>query len=193
MRGRVVLLLVLALALVPGGALAQAPKGAPDGIRARTAGHAGQSSPLVGRCLLFDDLTAGSVLTLYRGVQFANSDGPLRVSADYPGPPFTAPNSILPDNYSAAGNHTLAKPPLLVRGAGLTMGDYDSDQDTIYLVAYDTSGGVVGSDSAVLPASLNGGASLSVLSSTANIAYIDFWGVGVNNNSVFFDNVCFGR
>jgi|ERR1041384_5743109 len=193
MRGKLVLPIVVALALVPGGAVAQGRNGAADGIRARAPGITGPSSPLVGRCLLFDDLTDGSVLTVYRGVQFANSDGPLRVTANYPGPPFTAPNAILPDNYSVTGNHNLARPPLLVRGAGLTMGDYDSDEDTVYLVAYDSSGGVVGSDSAVVPASLNGGVSLSVLSNTVNIAYIDFWGVGVNNNSVFFDNVCFGR
>jgi hypothetical protein len=73
------------------------------------------------------------------------------------------------------------------------MGDYDSDEDTIYLVAYDSSGNVVASDSAVLPATLIGRMSLSVRSSTVNIAYIDFWGVGANINSVYFDNVCFGR
>jgi len=168
-----------------------APGWARDGLAGTS--RVTSAPDLSGKCLLFDDLVVGSHLTVYNGVVFLTSDGPLTVVDDDPGFPFSAPNSILPDNSNTPGNHTMARPAVAVKGAGVTMGDYDGDQDTIYLNAYDKNGNLVKSVSGAVPASLYGGVSLSVKSTTANIAYIDFYGVGTNNNSVYFDNVCFAR
>ena len=150
------------------------------------------ATPIPARCWRFDDLQPGSVLTNYRGASFTNTDGPLRVVEDMPGPPFTAPNSILPDYFYNPGNLTRATPPDLVRGAKVTMGDYDADEDTIYLVAYDSHGNQIDSDTDVLPQTLEGGLWLEVDSDSVGIAYIEFWGEGIGQgNSVYFDNVCF--
>jgi len=156
------------------------------------AGSSAPMAPISARCWRFDDLQPGSVLTNYRGASFTNTDGPLRVVEDIPGRPFTKPNSILPDNYYNPGNLTRATPPDFVRGAKVTMGDHDADEDTIYLVAYDSQGNQIDSDTDVLPETLEGGLWLEVDSDSAGIAYIEFWGEGLEQgNSVYFDNVCF--
>jgi len=145
-----------------------------------------------GLCIRFDGVPENSPLTGYSRVWFTNSDGGLTIVAANPGSPFTGPNSVLPDNYAFVGNRTRATPPRLVSAAQVTLGDFDGDEDTIYLEAYDATGGLVDSDTDVLPLSLNGGIDLHVQSDSTSIAYIEFWGVGGSENSVYFDNVCFG-
>jgi len=192
MRIRWLILVALALGLVAAPS-AGAQSAARDGIKALPHRTVVPSAPQAGVCLRFDDLQAGSQLTTYHSVVFTNTDGGLSVRADYPGAPFSSPNSILPDNYSVPGNSSTAKPPVLVRRAAVTMGDYDADQDNVFLNAYDSNGTLVASDTDVVPASLSGGVILTVSSATANISYITFWGEGTNANSVFFDNVCFAK
>jgi len=140
-------------------------------------------------CLNFDDLTAGTKLTTYGGVTFTNTHGDLNVLASYPGPVFTSPNAVLPANYSASGNRTRATFPTAVSYVSVTMGDYAADSDNLYLEAYDAGGNLIDSDFQSIPNTLSGGVDLAV--SGSNIAYVEFWGVGVNNNSVLFDNLCF--
>lgn len=140
----------------------------------------------------FDDLLAGSELRFYRGVGFSNSDGPLRVIEDYPGPVFSPPNVILPDQAWTVGNLTRARPPVLVRAARVTLGDWDADEETIYLNAYDTNGALLATDSEVLPETFIGGVNLGVQSDASNIAYIELYGVDPGGaNTVYFDNLCF--
>jgi hypothetical protein len=193
MRIRWPILVVLALGLVAAPS-AGAQSAARDGIKALPHRHVVPwAAPQAGVCLRFDDLPAGSALTTYHSVVFTNTDGGLTVQDAYPGAPFSSPNAILPDNYSVPGNSSTAKPPVLVRRAAVTMGDYDADQDNVFLNAYDSNGGLVASDTDVVPASLSGGVILTVSSTTANIASITFWGVGGSENSVYFDNVCFAK
>jgi hypothetical protein len=140
-------------------------------------------------CLNFDDLTPGTYLTTYGGVAFTNTDGNLVVSAAYPGPVFTSPNAVLPANFSTPGNRTRATFSSPVSSVSVTMGDYNADPDTLYLEAYNSSNVLIDSYITTIPATLNGGVDLQV--SGQNIAYVEFWGVGVNENSVYFDNLCF--
>jgi len=191
MRIRWLILVALAVGLVAAPS-AGAQSAARDGTKALPH-RVVVRTPQAGVCLRFDDLPAGSALTTYHSVVFTNTAGGLTVNAAYPGAPFSSPNAVLPDNYSTPGNYSQAKPPVLVRRAAVTMGDYDADQDNIFLNAYDSNGSLVASDTDVVPASLSGGVILTVSSATANIAYITFWGVGTNENSVYFDNVCFGK
>lgn len=142
-----------------------------------------------GTCLDFDDLQAGSSLSLYQGVNFINTDGALDVRSEFPGPVFTSPNSILPANYTSSGNKTRAVFPATVSNVSITMGDYNADEDILTLEAYDSSDNLLGSDTQTIPSSLSGGVDLHV--NASNIAYVEFWGRGVNENSVFFDNLCF--
>src|SRR5262249_37587735 len=139
----------------------------------------------------FDELSAGATVGVYRGFRFTNTNGALTVQAQYPGPTFTAPNSVLPDNYFYTGNRTRVTPPELISSVSVTMGDYDSDEDPINLDAYDSNGVLVGSDSDLVPSSLNGGIDLTVTLDTDVIAYAEFW--ADDGNSVYFDNICADR
>jgi hypothetical protein len=179
----------LLMALGPG---ASGQSRSADGIGGRDA-VAVPTSHSAGACLRFDDLASGTALTVYRDVTFTNTDGGLTVQAQYPGPPFSPPNAVLPDFYSTPGNRSSAMPRRAVKAAAVTLGDYDADEDAIYLEAYDADGNLVASDSAIVPASLNGGIQLHVSVDSAVITRIDFWGVGGSENSVYFDNVCFAR
>ncbi len=139
----------------------------------------------------FDDLAVGDVLSSQYGVLgvvFSNSDGSLRVQEAYPGVPFTSPLSILPDYFETANNKSRADFSLAgITNVSVVLGDFNSDQDSIFLEAYDTFGNLIGSDSAILPWDLSGGKLLSV-TTNSDISYVKFWGVGGSNNSVYFDN-----
>ena len=149
-----------------------------------------EKAPIEGlTCLNFDDLNPGTKLTTYGGVTFTNTHGGLTVQATYPGPVFTSPNSVLPDNYNNSGNRNRATFSTLVSQASVTMGDLGADADDLYLEAYDSNGYLVDSDSASIAAGWFGGVNLEV--SGSGIAYVEFWGVGLNYNSVYFDNLCF--
>jgi len=69
------------------------------------------------------------------------------------------------------------------------LGDYDSDADTIFLNAFDSSNTLLGSTSTFLAASFTGMVTLSL--STPGIAYVTFGGVGVGGSSVYADNFTF--
>jgi hypothetical protein len=140
-------------------------------------------------CLNFDDLAPGTSLTTYGGVTFTNTDGGLTVQNSYPGPVFTSPNSVLPDNYTIVGNKSRATFSTSVSEVSVTMGDFNGDPDDLYLEAYDSNGNLVDSDFTSIPATLIGGVDLQVYGS--GISYVEFYGIGTNNNSVLFDNLCF--
>ena len=143
--------------------------------------------------LNFDELSDGTVLnTQYQsqGVVFSNSDGNLLASDDTPGPPFTAHMAIYAKYYTYPNNNSIATFSVPVTFFSVVMGDYNQDEDNIYLEAYNISNTLIGSDSDLVPSSMYGGKELS-LNTSSNIAYVKFWGVGYNNNSVYFDNVTF--
>jgi len=143
----------------------------------------------------FDELAAGTVLdTEYagQGVVFSNSDGDLGVTGNWPGVAFTSPMAILPDNYYFAGNKSTATFSVLVTDVSVVLGDYDQDPDNIYLKLYDSGNNLIGSDTDFLEFDLYGGKVLSAAAPLGQyVAYAEFWGVGVNNNSVYFDNFRF--
>jgi hypothetical protein len=140
----------------------------------------------------FDELTSGTTLdTEYaaNGVTFSNSAGALIVQTATPGAPFTAPNAVLPLNYSAAGNFNEATFSSSVSFVSVVMGDFAGDQDSLLLTAYDAADNVIATDTDVLPAPVSGGLLLSV--AAPNIAYVRFYGIGTSNNSLYFDSFAF--
>jgi hypothetical protein len=142
--------------------------------------------------LNFDELAQGTILdTEYvgLGVTFSNSSGALIVSTATPGPPFTAPRAVLPQNYSTPGNFSQATFSVPVSFVSVVLGDFNQDADNLFLQLFDASNTLIGSDTDLLPAPVNGGLLLSA--SAPNIAYARFFGVGVDNNSVYFDNFTF--
>jgi hypothetical protein len=186
------LLSALLLGAILAGAAPSAAQARAGDLFAASARTTLPAAPTGGACLNFDDLLAGTELRSYHGVRFSNSDGPLRVIDDYPGPAFSPPNVILPDQAWTAGNLTRARPPVLVNAARVTLGDWDADQETIYLNAYDANGTLLATDSEVLPETFIGGVNLAVLSDANDIAFIEFYGADPGGaNTVYFDNVCF--
>jgi hypothetical protein len=124
------------------------------------------------------------------GVDFWNdTTNTLTVAAQYPGPPFSSPNSAF-DSNGYSNSHNFAKfigmPANYVE---VCMGDYDADAEDIFLEAYDDSNNLVASDSDFLPADLNGGKVVSV--SAASIRWVKFYSTGSYPGSVFFDNFGF--
>ncbi len=143
----------------------------------------------------FDELSHGTVLnTQYaaQGVVFSNSHGNLLVSDDTPGPPFTPHMAVLAQNYTMPLNKSRATFSVPVTEVSVCLGDYDQDSDYIYLNLYDATSTWLASDSDMLEAALNGGKTLSAVAPAGkHVAFAEFWGVGVNNNSVYFDNFRF--
>jgi len=135
--------------------------------------------------------TEANFNALFPGVSFNNTGGDafevLYVSLlpDFSG------NAVLNSPYDTSGNSTIATLSSLVGFVSVTMGDYNGDADNLYLYAYDAASNLVGSDLFVNPASSYAGHTLSVSSAISNIAWVEFYGVGLGNNSVFWDNFSF--
>jgi hypothetical protein len=126
------------------------------------------------------------------GVTFSNSATPLRAQNATPGPPFTSPIAILPENFVGV-NTNRADFSIPVNTVSVTLGDFDEDADVLHLELYDAGNILLGSDVQNLAASVNGGLNLSVALGTSNVAYALFYGRGLNDsNSVYFDNFIFG-
>jgi hypothetical protein len=178
---------VLAFGLLSETVALGAGAGPTDGIRGRSLPSLVPNGMAAG-CLTFDELSAYQKVTRYRGFRFTNTGGPLTVRPDYPGPTFTPPNTVLPDNYGSFGNRTRVTPPVAVASVSVTMGDFDADDDTIHLEAFDANGTLLASDTDVVPASLSGGIDLTVTTDADVIAYAEFW--ADFGNSVYFDNIC---
>lgn len=93
--------------------------------------------------------------------------------------------------YNNSGNSTIAEFDSLTDFVGVTLGDYNDDCDTLYLMAYDSSNNQIGNAFFANPASSSAGHTLEI--SVSNIAWAEFYGVGQSNNSVYWDNFTFNE
>jgi len=146
----------------------------------------------------FDSLSAGPYTettfnSLFVGVSFNNTGGDGFYVNDIGGllPDFTQPNAISNNPYNTGGNSTIATFSSPTNFVSVTMGDYDQDTDTLYLKAYDSSDNFIGFTTYLNPADSYAGFTMSV--SANNIARVEFYGVGGNNNSVYWDNFTFNQ
>lgn len=69
-------------------------------------------------------------------------------------------------------------------------GDYNADEDSCHLRAYDALGSLLDADDYINPAPTNGGGMLSV-SSASPIAYVTFWEDNAYPGAVYWDNAEF--
>ena len=140
--------------------------------------------------ITFDELTADTLHASldYADVSFTNSAGMLKVRDLFPGPPFSVPNIILPVEFAIPGNQNRASftNGLDVDFVSVVLGDFGDDEDNIFLNAYDSNDVLLASDQFLLPDTFSGGHALSV--SANHISYAKFWGQGVDENSIYFDN-----
>jgi hypothetical protein len=94
-------------------------------------------------------------------------------------------------DYTAPGNATIAIFDLSTDYVSVTLGDLGEDQDDLFLKAYDSSNLLIGSAYFDNPLGSFAGTTLSVSSPIANIAWVEFYGVGSRNNSIYWDNFTF--
>lgn len=103
-------------------------------------------------------------------------------------------NAVLNSPFSPAGNSTIATFTEATDFFSVTMGDYNMDSDLLCLFAYDIDNIQISSVFFENPFSSYAGTTLSVSSSVANIAYVEFYGVGyLQENNVFWDNFTFNE
>ncbi|MBI5453256.1 MAG: PEP-CTERM sorting domain-containing protein [Deltaproteobacteria bacterium] len=93
--------------------------------------------------------------------------------------------------YNTIGNSTIATFSSLMAYVSVDMGDHGVDADNLYLNAYNSANTLVDSAFLYNPASSYALNTLSVSTGSASIAWVEFYGVGVNNNSVYWDNFTF--
>lgn len=109
----------------------------------------------------------------------------------------TGPNStvsILNGNSSVAGNKTRATFTDFMNYVSVDIGDFNSDADTLFLYAYDSANNLLDFASFDNPASSRDMHTLEVNSLNLNIAYVEFYGVGINDaNNVYWDNFSYSN
>ena len=130
----------------------------------------------------------GALSALFADVSFNNTGGngftvaSPSLLADFSG------NALLNNPYNTLGNSTVATFTQCADFVSVTMGDFAADRDDLYLNAYNSSSGLITSDYFNNPANSMAGRTLSVNDPTGSIAYVEFYGVGLNNNSTYWDN-----
>jgi len=131
--------------------------------------------------------------TLFEGVTFDNTGGndfsirAITLQGDFSG------NAVVNQPYNTYGNSTIATFSFPTNLVSVTMGDYGADDDYLYLFAYNSSNTLVGQATFTNPFSSYMGTTLSVSTTDRDIAWVSFYGVGNNNNSVFWDNFTFNE
>lgn len=93
--------------------------------------------------------------------------------------------------YNTIGNSTIATFSSLTDYVSVDMGDHGGDADNLYLEAYDSTSTLVDSAYFYAPAETGGLYTLSVSTGSTSIAWVEFYAVGGNNNSVYWDNFTF--
>ena len=137
----------------------------------------------------FEDVAVGAHSSIsYSWVEFTDNLGNLTVSEGIPGPEFGGEKCV-----SGLWTHSpneRYKADLLVAGinfVSVVMGDYDADDDPLYLEAYNSSDQLIGSDYDYIGPDVYGGPTLSV-STAEDIAYVHFFSGLPNPGTVYFDN-----
>ena len=138
----------------------------------------------------FDSNSPGDIVSgpgVYSDLIFSNEGRDITVHSVYPGAEFSSPNCALGtyvNNYFAPYRADFRIRE--VNYVSVVLGDFDADDDKLYLRAYNRDGFLLDMTTYFLDSTVYGGPTLSV--SASNIAYVIFGGVGGNVNSVFFDD-----
>lgn len=157
----------------------------------------------------FDSLSPGTYTeatfnSYFDGILFDNTGGhSLKVvSTSFPAPLHVlqanfSGNVIINDPYwnsDGSRNSTIATFEALTDYVSITLGDGGVDQDNLFLNAYDSSNNLIDGVSFLNPDTSYAGHTLSINSATADIAWVEFYGVDSSGlNSVFWDNFSFNK
>lgn len=146
----------------------------------------------------FDSITPGVYTesefnAFFSGVTFGNTAGDyFEVQTISLSPDFSPTQAAINYPLAAVGGSTIANFDYLASFVSVTMGDYNSDQDDLYLYAYDSSNNQLDDDYYYNPGASTAGHTLSVSTATRSIAYVEFYAVGIGEtNSIYWDNFTF--
>lgn len=125
----------------------------------------------------------------FTNVSFNNTGGSaFNVSTFNPGPSFSG-RTIINHPFNTIGNSTIATFTNLVNFVSIDLGDNNADADNLFLRAYNSLNSQIGITTTSIPASFRGAVTLTL--AVPNIHHIEYFGVGVSNNSVAWDNLIF--
>jgi len=133
------------------------------------------------------DLVSG--IGVFSDLYLTSGSNPIYVTGYVPGPPLSGSRTINPEPYSLP-----LRADFLISGVdavSVDMGDYDIDEDPLYLQAYNSSNVLLDEDTYLLPWWVDGGATMNVASGPGDIAYVVFGSGGVYPGSVYTDNFAY--
>lgn len=158
----------------------------------------GFTYPALALTIDFNDVTPGiyhetTFSSFFQGVSFNNTGGDyFNVQEVCLDPDFSG-NAVLNSPYRSEGNSTKAYFDAFTNHVSVTIGDYNADYDYLILFAFDDSFNLIGMDDFCNPDYSVAGHTLSVSSGAWDIAFVEFMGIGLNNNSVYWDNFSFNQ
>ncbi len=137
--------------------------------------------------------------SFFEGVTFDNTGGDQftvgRVDQRTPalGPDFSD-HMVINTPYATPRNATRAYFNTATDQVSITLGDFNSDEDNLFLYAFDNTGRQVGYATFLNPIDSYAGITLSVTTDLPEISWVEFFGVGsLSNNSTFWDNFTFNE
>jgi len=142
----------------------------------------------------FESFAPGTVVSgpgVFTGITFSGHGGPITVAAAVPGPTLGGVNDAQGNPFTDNDPFRAAFsfPGQNVTSVSVALGDFDGDDDNLFLRAFDSSNNLIGSASGFIPASFFGGQTLTVTAPAGvGIARVEFGSTGAFNNSVYFDN-----
>jgi hypothetical protein len=157
------------------------------GVALGTAGSA-----LAATVIDFESTPTGTYSSLVYGpvtISFLAGSGTFNVDNQTPGPPISQHNLISFFTNPGSGSFQAT----FTGGASsvsIGMGDYNADDDEGHLRAYDAANNLLASDIILVPASVNGGATLTVSSSTS-IDRVEWNETGSFAGAVYWDNLTY--
>jgi hypothetical protein len=137
----------------------------------------------------FEEFTAGTIVSgpgVFADVVLSSGNDQITAVASNPGPDFTGLMSAMASPFTHSSPF---RADFLISGVGsvsVVMGDYNADQDNIFLQAFDINNVLLDEATAIVTSATYGGPTLAITG--ADIAYVLFGSTGIYSNSVYFDN-----
>ena len=123
----------------------------------------GTVSMAAANTITFEDLTLGSSIPIVPGIVYpdvtftyqGNNGNPFFNVQGAPGPPLSGNVILGPDTWQSGEAYRAVFTKPGITSVSVDMGDFDQDEDPLYLGAYDSVNGLIGFTSATNPASVN--------------------------------------
>lgn len=121
-------------------------------------------------------------------ITFTGGNGNFNVDNQTPGSPISGHNLISYFQNAGPGAFVVSF-GTVISTFTIGSGDFNSDQDSVHLSAYDAFDNLIDTDAYLNPASQYGGSNMTV--SGANIKYVKFWEDGPFPGAIYWDNISY--